>query len=292
MIGALVCGYFVATVSATDWLAGPDVTWAEPSGLSSYTDALPPGAGDLVRFFMVTAPSLDAVVAVTAITVGLRGPSTRLFAPLAALVAVGLALGSAPSGGSGLSARDAAVLHYTSTVSAALSGYLVVAVLCLLFRLHTVYSAMLVLLYAAVAVFYFALARQMAEAFPATSAIHATGTPRTVAMLCAAAAVCALVATIGAALLPKLRRTKRILVLRAPGAAWRAVRDFARSITIGLTPTRDPPGYETRPQFRVLLLCGALGAALCSGALVLTFGVEHPPPAIPGLPTAPPRSPR
>jgi hypothetical protein len=161
-----------------------------------------------------------------------------------------------------------------------------------------VYSAMLALLYAVVAGYYVAGAATLSDEFGAGEAVHVTGAPLTHAIVSVAAAVCALVTTIGVALLPRLPRRRPVLVIRATVGTARVVREFAQSVAIGLAASRDAPGYEPRPQVRVLLLGGLTGVLMSGAALVLGFGVDHPPPGVPDRPAgvtgspSPSRSPR
>jgi hypothetical protein len=137
------------------------VTWAEPGGLIHYTRELSAGAGGFVRFFMVAALPWPAVIAITAATVGLRSPSVRLVAFLLPLFA-GAAFAGAAGDNTGRrlrnvgDPRDVAALHDSTTVAAVVFGFLALASIALLFRLHVVYSAMLALLYTAVAGYYVA----------------------------------------------------------------------------------------------------------------------------------------
>ncbi|WP_433064874.1 hypothetical protein [Dactylosporangium sp. CS-033363] len=285
MIGTVVCGYVLVRLQAADWIGGPDVIWAEPEAMLQYTDQLPADAGEFVRFFMVSALPWGAVVASTAVTVGLRGPSSRLYGALLPLIA-GSALAGAADDNVGRrlfnvgDARDVAVLHQTTTVAAVVFGYLAIAAILLLFRLHTVYSALLALLYVAIAVFSVAGSGALSGTFKPGDQVYPTGVPRTFALVCVAAAVCAIVSTVGTAMLPRLPRRRPVLVVRAAKGARRAVHEFGQSVAVGLSPGR--------PEFRILLVGGLLGALMCGGALVLGFGTGHPPVDVP----APTRSAR
>ncbi|WP_433223074.1 hypothetical protein ACQP00_25165 [Dactylosporangium sp. CS-047395] len=278
MIGAVVCGYVLTRLEGADWIGGPAVTWGEPAAMLLYTDQLPADAGQLVRFFMVAALPWGAVVAATAVTVGLRGPSSRWYAALLPLIAGAVLAGAASDNVGGRErniddARDVAVLHQTPTVAAAVYGYLAIAAVFLLFRLHTVYSAMLALLYAAVAAYSLAGSSALSGALEAGGQVHPTGAPRTFALVCVAAAGCATVATVGTAMLPRLPRRRPVLVVRAAKGTWRAVHDVGQSIAAGLTPGR--------PEFRLLLVGGLIGVLMCGGALVLGFGTDQPAVDVP-----------
>jgi hypothetical protein len=289
MIGAVVCAFLLARHGAADWLDGESVTWAEPDGLIHYTRELSAGAGGFVRFFMVAALPWPAIIAITAATVGLRSPSVRWVAFLLPLVA-GAAFAGAASDNTGRrlrgvdDPRNVAALHDSTTVAAVVFGFLALASIALLVRLHVVYSVMLVLLYTAVAGYYVAGAVALSGEFGAGEAVHVTGAPRTHAILAVAAAVCALVTTVGVALLPRLPRRRPVLVVRGSVGTVRVVREFVQSIAIGVTPSRDVPGYEPRPQVRVLLLGGLTGVLMSGAALVLGFGVDHPAPSVPDRP--------
>ncbi|MFI5915107.1 hypothetical protein [Dactylosporangium sp. NPDC051541] len=297
MIGSVVCGYVLVRLQGADWIGGSAVTWGEPEAMLLHTDQLPADAGGFVRFFMVSALPWGPLIAVTAVTAGLRGPSSRLYAALLPVVA-GAALAGAASDNVGRrllnvgDARDVAVLHQTTTVVTVVFAYLGLAAILLLCRLHVVYSAMLVVLYAAVAGFSVAGAAALSRALGTGGPVHPTAAPRTFAIVSVLAVVCALVATVGTALLPRLPRRRPVLVVRAATGAGRAVRDLGQSIAMGLAPRRDVPGYEPWPQLRVLLAAGLAGALMCGGALVLGFGVDPPPVAVPGTPAGPGGSPQ
>ncbi|WP_433062903.1 hypothetical protein [Dactylosporangium sp. CS-033363] len=50
-----------------------------------------------------------------------------------------------------------------------------------------------------------------------------------------------------------------------------------------------PPGYERRPQYRMMIVCGALGVVLATSGLVVGCAVDTEQstqiPSVPGLPT-------
>lgn len=54
---------------------------------------------------------------------------------------------------------------------------------------------------------------------------------------------------------------------------------------------QGPPGYERRPQYRSILICGLLGLLLATSGLIIGCAVDTDQstliPPIPGLPTLP-----
>jgi hypothetical protein len=54
---------------------------------------------------------------------------------------------------------------------------------------------------------------------------------------------------------------------------------------------QGPPGYERRPQYRTMLICGVLGLLLATSGLIIGCAVDTDQstqiPSIPGLPTLP-----
>ncbi|GIJ52056.1 hypothetical protein Val02_89420 [Virgisporangium aliadipatigenens] len=272
----------LATLESGDWLTSGNIRH-QPGYMHFDTGALSADAGDFVRYFMVGALPWSAVVALTSISVGVRGPSIRLVAFLLPLLG-GMVLLADAGDKTGWrleyvdDARDRALVQDSATVAYAATGFLALAALLLLCRLHVVYSAMLVVAYTGIAAYHLAGAAALERQFGGAGQVHVTSAPRDYAVAATVAAVSAAVATVGSALLPKLRPEKKLLIVRFFLRTGRLTREFVESLRIGLTPVRQVPGYESRPHFRVLLLAGLVGMLMGGVAVVLAFALRHPVP--------------
>lgn len=268
LFGVIVCWLGVAQLVNAPWLAGPapeiggeDLSWL----LVQFSDT--PGA--FLHFYVIGAftPSLFAVP--LGLTSGVHMPRGRYVAiVVVALTAwAGVATANSSFNGEAIgyeswTSEELHLFDIGGVITYGLVLVLIVAAVLLLLRRYSSYHGLVVFVTAVTGGYELLGVYELGGMLPEGTSL----TPASWLSGCGvlAAAGCAALAGYGAARIPG---DGEALLSRI----WRVNQEFAKSFEIAHRGPGGPPGYQERPHFRTLVLCGRLGVLTFVLAVVIAW---------------------